>query len=259
MTNTAPETGQATAPEHTGSTATRVLGILTLLGLGALLLFGLVLSPADVVQKDSVRLMYVHVPSVSLAYVAVITLGVASAMWLWKRTPFWDLLAASAAEVAVVFCALGLATGMIWGRPTWGVYWVWDARLTTTVLLFVMLIGYLALRRLPSDETVRARRSALLGLLTVVNIPIIHYSVDWWRTLHQGPTISRLDPQIDGLMLFSLMLGLVVGLVGFTWLMIHRFRLSFLEAEAARRQLDDALVARRQEGTPDAASGALPA
>ena len=240
-------------PDHTGSRATRVLGVLTLLGLGALLLFGLVLSPADVVQQDSVRLMYVHVPSVSLAYVAVITLGVASAMWLWKRTEFWDLLAASAAEVAVVFCALGLATGMIWGRPTWGVYWVWDARLTTTVLLFVMLIGYLALRRLPSDETVRARRSALLGLLTVVNIPIIHYSVDWWRTLHQGPTLSRLDPQIDGLMLFSLMLGLAVGLLGFTWLMIHRFRLAHLEGRVARIELDDDLRRRRDEGrdTPD--------
>jgi heme exporter protein C len=234
-------------PAHTGSTATRGLGIAVLTGGAALLAFGLVFSDPDVVQGDSVRLMYIHVPSAICMYLGVGALGLGSAVWLKRRTEFWDLLALAGAEIGALFTALTLLTGMLWGRPTWGVFWVWDARLTATSLLLVMLIGYLALRKLPGDATVRARRAAITGLVVVLDLPLIHYSVEWWRTLHQGATISRLDPQIDGLMLFSLMLGVVVGVVTFAWLAIHRFRLAHLEELVECRGLDVALEARRAE------------
>jgi heme exporter protein C len=224
-----------------------VLGLLTIAGGIAVLLFGLVFSPGDQVQEDAVRLMYVHVPSAVAMYGAVVLLGVASGMWLRRRTEFWDLLGAAAAEVGVLFTALTLATGMLWGRPTWGVYWVWDARLTTTSLLLVLLLGYLALRRVPAPAEARSRRAAILGLLIVIDLPLIHYSVEWWRTLHQGPTISRLDPQIDGLMLFTLMLGMVVALLALWWLLLHRFRVAYLEERVEQGGLDRALAERRAE------------
>jgi heme exporter protein C len=240
-------TVEGTPPTHTGSTVTRWLGAACLVGVAALLAFGLVFSEPDVVQGDSVRLMYVHVPSAICMYLGVVLLGVGSGVWLKRRTEFWDLLALVGAELGALFTALTLVTGMLWGRPTWGVFWVWDARLTTTALLLVLLIGYLALRNLPSDPTVRARRSAVAGLVVVLDLPLIHYSVEWWRTLHQGATISRLDPQIDGLMLFSLMLGIVVGVLVFVWLAIHRFRLAHLEDQVEGRGLETALAARRAE------------
>jgi len=243
---------------HTGSVATRWLGVVVLIGAVALLAFGLVFSDPDVIQGDAVRLMYVHVPSAICMYLGVGALGLGSAVWLKRQTEFWDLLALAGAEIGALFTALTLLTGMLWGRPTWGVFWVWDARLTSTALLQVMLIGYLALRKLPGDATVRARRASITGLVIVLDLPLIHYSVEWWRTLHQGATISRLDPQIDGLMLFSLMLGIVVGALTFVWLMIHRFRLAHLEEQVEDRGLDAALDARRAEADRPPPAGDTP-
>ena len=244
---TAAATGAGGTPATTGSRGSRVLGLVTLAGVVALALFALVFSPADAVQGDSVRLMYVHVPTAILAFAAFGVTALGSALYLWRRSQFWDLVAASSAEVGVVFCGLTLVVGMLWGRPTWGVYWVWDARLTTTAVLFVLYLGYLAVRRLPTDADVRAKWAAIAGLIAFIDVPIVHFSVDWWRTLHQGPTISRLDPQIDGLMLFTLVLGLVVFALVYLWLMVHRFRVAFLEDTLDRRALEGALAARRAE------------
>ena len=174
-------------------------------------------------------------------------LGIGSIGWLRRRTEFWDHLAVAGAEVGLVFTALTLFTGMVWGRPVWGVYWVWDARLTTTALLLLLLIGYLALRGLPTDPTTRARGAAIVGLVVVLDLPVIHYSVEWWRTLHQGRTVATLDAQIDGLMLFTLFLGMVVGALVFAWLLVHRFRLAHLEARDEEQGLDRALRERRAE------------
>lgn len=247
----------ASVPTSTGSRATHVLGVLCLLGLGALALFGLLLSPADVNQLDSVRLMYVHVPVALVAFFAFFVTALGSAMWLWKRSTWWDLVAGASAEVGVVFTALTLVTGMLWGRPTWGVYWTWDARLTTTALLLVLFLGYLAVRRIPADPAVRAKRAAFAGLIAFVDVPIVRYSVEWWRSLHQGPTITRLDPQIDGLMLFSLMLGMVVMFAVYVWLMIHRFRVAWLEEQLESSGLEVALAERRAEADADTVVGAV--
>jgi heme exporter protein C len=251
-TTTRPDRGGATtatadAPAHTGSRATRVLGVLSLVGTLAVVLLGLVVTPADEVQGEAVRMLYIHVPVANAMYACVILLGVASAFWLKKKTPGWDALAAASAEVGLVFTLLVLVTGMLWGRPTWGVYWVWDARLTSTALMAVLLAGYLALRRVPADPVSRSRRAAIAGLLIVIDIPIIKWSVDWWRTLHQDETLTIPDAKIDGLMLFTLFLGMVVGLIVTAWLLIHRFRLAWLEEAVEEGGLDLALAERRAE------------
>ncbi|CAN5844559.1 N/A [soil metagenome] len=235
-------------PAGTGSPASRVVGLLALAGL--VLLGGLALawSPADVVQGQSVRLMYVHVPSAAMMYLTFGLTALGSAVYLWKRSEFWDTLAGAAAEVGVVFTSLTLVTGMLWGRPTWGVYWTWDARLTSTALLLVLFLGYLAVRRLQAEPTVRARRAAYAGLIAAVDLPIVHFATDWWDTLHQGRTLARPDPQIDGLMLFTLMVGLVVFALITWWLLIHRFRLQYMEARLEDEGLDAALAERRAEG-----------
>jgi heme exporter protein C len=251
-TTTRPDRAAATTPTtdvpaHTGSRASRVLGILALVGTVAVVLMGLVVTPADEVQGEVVRILYLHVPVANAMYLCVVLLGVASACWLWKKTPGWDALAAASAEVGLVFTLLVLVTGALWGRPTWGAYWVWDARLTSTALLAVLLAGYLALRRVPADPVSRSRRAAVLGLLIVVDLPIIKWSVDWWRTLHQDETLSIPDAKIDGIMLFTLFLGIVVGAVVTAWLLVHRFRLAWLEEAVEEGGLDAALAERRAE------------
>jgi heme exporter protein C len=234
-----------------------VVGWAAVAGLALLLLYGLVVSPADVEMGDAVRLMYVHVPSATYLYVGCFITTVASALWLWKRTPGWDALAEAGAEVALVFSFVVLLTGSLWGRPTWGTYWTWDARLTSTAVLTALLAGYLALRRLDLDPDARSTRAAVLGLLLVPNVVVVNRSVSWWRSLHQDATLARIDPTIEGDMLVALMVGfLAIGLV-FTWLMMHRFRVAWLEQQADRVDLDAALAARRGEASPTAgAAGA---
>jgi heme exporter protein C len=235
------------APGHTGSRATRVLGVLALGSIALLVLYGLVWSPPDAEMADSVRLMYIHVPAASFLYTGCFITTIASAMWLRRRTPGWDALAGASAEISLVFAAITLGTGSLWGRPTWGTYWTWDARLTSTALLTTLLVGYLALRRLDVDPTARSTRAAVLGLLLVPNVIIVNRSVEWWRSLHQRSTLVKLDPTIEGQMLVALMVGfLAVGLV-FTWLLVHRFRVAWLEYQSERLDLDLALAERRAE------------
>jgi heme exporter protein C len=237
-----------TAVTSTASRGTRVLGALALAGSALLLWLALVATPADAVQGDGVRLLYLHVPTVSAAYLAFAVTAAGSALYLWRRSPFWDLVAGASAEVGVVMTALTLVVGMLWGRISWGVYWVWDARLTTTALLEVLFLGYLAVRRVGGEPGVRSRRAAVAGLVAAADLPIVHFSVEWWRTLHQGPTLARLDPQIDGLMLFTLMLGLAVFAVIYAWLVVHRFRSLLCEDRLADRGLEFAIRERWGEG-----------
>lgn len=209
--------------------------IVGLAGLGAALA-----APPDRLQGDLQKLMYVHVPTAWLGYLAFVLTLVGSIGWLWRRDSRFDRLAAAAAEVGVFFTALTIALGAIWGKPVWGVWWTWDARLVTTALLLFIYLGYLALRRSTPDRSDRARRSAIFGIVAFVQVPIVHFSVLWWRTLHQPPTVLRPgDPSIDHTMLAVLALNLV----GFTllgaWLLVQRLNLTaereaFEEATAAR-------------------------
>jgi heme exporter protein C len=244
----------AAAPAHTGSRSTRLLGLATLAGIAVVLVLALAVTGPDKVQGDAARLIYLHVPvaiSMNVGF-GLCTLG--SVMWLWKRSRWWDTVAVSAAEVGLVFTGLTLVTGMVWGRPTWGVYWTWDARLTTFSLLFLLYLGYLVVRRLPADVEVRNRRSAYVALLAFVDVPIVYLSVSWWRGLHQEATLS-LSTTISGLMLFTLVLGIAVASTGFLWLLVHRFRVAWLEDEVEIAGLDLAITERRAE----AASVEVPA
>lgn len=236
-------------PASTGSPLTRALGTAALACLAALLAFGLVLSPADAAQGDSVRLFYLHVPLAVVAiYLAFGVTLLGSIVHLVRRSAFWDLVAGASAEIGVLFCGLTLVTGMLWGKPTWGTYWQWDPRLTSTAVLFIMYLGYLVVRRLDLDPEVRSRRAAVLGIVSFFNVLIVRFSVDWWRSLHQPSTFTRAEgPAIEGLMLFSFFVGLVAMSLVYAWLLVHRFRLAWLEEQVAEAGLEVAIEQRRAE------------
>ncbi len=234
-------------PTGTGSKTTRVLGGLCLLGVAVLAFLGLVATEPDVVQGEAVRILYVHVPVIVAGYLGIVVATVGSIAYLWKRSSWWDLVAASAAEVSTLFIGLTLVIGALWGKPTWGTYWEWDARLTSTLVLFLFLLGYLAVRRTSVDPAVRARRSAIVGLLLLPNVVIVNRSVEWWRSLHQGTTFLRNDPTIDDLQLFTTFFGVVVLSGIFLWILIHRFRLAWLAERVDAQLLDEAIAERRDE------------
>lgn len=240
---------RATTPTGTGTRATRVIGVLAVIGVVAVTVLGLVISPPDVSQRETVRILYVHVPAAWLAYLAFIVTAISSAAYLWQRTRSltWDRLAGASAEIGVLFMAITLVVGSLWGRITWGEFWTWDARLTTTALLFVTYIGYLAVRGLGGSHHQRARRSAVIGVLAVLEIPLVHFSVRLWRSLHQEATVARPngDVEIDGLMLFTLFMGIVAFTLVYVWLLLHRQRVLAMEDAIDDRGLDLALAERR--------------
>ena len=229
------------------------VGGAALVALGALLLFGLLLSPDDVVQGESVRLMYVHVPSALAGLPVVLRHRARARCSTSSRAPArspgtaWRRARPSSACSSP---GLALVTGSIWGNLTWGVFWTWDARLTSTALLFLLFLGYLALRRLPATPDVRAKRAAIAGIVAFLDVPIVHMSVEWWRTLHQKPTVLRadLDPQIDGPMLFTLFVGVVAFTLVYVWLMLHRNRVAMMEADARGPGPRAAIAERHAEG-----------
>lgn len=223
---------------------------LTLLGLTMVL--GLVVTGPDVVQGELVRLIYVHPPVAWVAYVAFTVTALFSILYLLPRTRSlrWDRVAGASAEIGVVFAGLMLATGSIWGRPTWGVWWTWDARLTSAALLFVLFVGYLALRRVPSDPHVRAKRAGFAALFAAADIPIVHMSVEWWVTHHQKASILRpdLDFQVHGLQLWTILASFVAFTLVYVWLLVIRYRLAHWEATVEDHGLAAALRDRRAEG-----------
>ena len=160
-----------------------------------LALFGLWGAPPDEVQSDAQRLMYLHVPAAWIAYLAFGVTALASALWLWPRTrsTVWDRVAGASAELGVIFTGLTLVLGSLWGRPVWGVWWAWDARLVTTAVLFFLYLGYLALRRIPGAPDARAKRCAIAALIAFVDVPIVHFSVD--VVAHAAPAGHGVQPR----------------------------------------------------------------
>jgi heme exporter protein C len=239
------------AVSRRAAVATMVLGILSILSVAATVWLGLWVTPPDVVQGDLVRLVYLHPPVAWVGELAFGVTAVACLLYLWPRTRhrFFDHLAGASAEIAVVFTALTLLTGSIWGRPAWGVWWTWDARLTTTAVLLVLGLGYLALRRVPGERDIRAKRAAVAGIVAALDVPLVHFSVLWWRTLHQPPTVlgPGLNPTIHGSMAWTLLLGFCSFTLVYAWLLVHRVR--SVAAEEAREDvgLSEALEERRAE------------
>lgn len=193
--------------------------------------WGLFFSPADAQMGEVQKLMYVHVPAAWNSFIAFFIVFVASVLFLLRRKMFWDHLAVSAGEVGVVLTGLTLCLGSIWGRPTWGVWWTWDARLTTTAILFFLYVGYLMFRGFLEDRDRRAKLSAPLGILIFLNVPIVYMSVRWWRTLHQ---VQSSPETVDPAMVLSLRLNAIAFLLILAVFIYHRFRLS-----VARERLED--------------------
>jgi heme exporter protein C len=212
----------------------------------------------DAIQGQLSRIMYVHVPAAWLAYLAFfVTMG-ASAMYLVKRDLAWDRRALASAEIGVMFTGLAIGLGMIWAKPTWGVWWTWDARLTLTAIMFFVYLGYLALRRTTDDLENRARRSAILGVLAIVQVPLVHFSVVWWRTLHQPPTLLSPEPiDMDTSMLVTLLIAVVAFTVMYVAMMFKRIELAVLEDEAlVSEQADDSVIAAAAVTAPSLEEGA---
>jgi heme exporter protein C len=198
--------------------------------------------PPDAVQGDLQRIMYVHVPSAWLAYLAAL------ASMIQRRLPHrqlrWDRLAGASAEVGVVFTGLALATGSIWGKPVWGVWWTWDARLVLTAAMFFVYLAYLALRRGLDGADRRAKRSAVFGIVAALQIPVVHFSVVWWRGLHQPPTVLRPDnPQIDPPLLFALLMALFAFTLAYAALVRRRIALAVAEDSLTDAPRPDEAVA----------------
>jgi heme exporter protein C len=232
---------------------TRLVGTMALVSMAWVVIGGLFVTPKDVDQGDAVRIMYVHVPTAWVAYLAFIVTAVASACWLLSRkhSMGFDRVAGASAEVGVVFMAMTLLSGSLWGRITWGTYWAWDPRLTTTSFLLVTYIGYLAVRNLGGSLEQRARRSAVIALLAVLEIPLVHFSVLMWRSLHQEASVLSGDGDIkmDGSMLTTLLVGVIGFTMTFAWLVLHRQRVLAMQDAMQMTQLDVALRERANESS----------
>ncbi|WP_339849616.1 heme ABC transporter permease [uncultured Nisaea sp.] len=198
------------------------LGLLT----GAAgLYFALFASPADYQQGETVRIMYVHVPAAWMAMFIYVVMAAAAASFLIWKHPLADVAAQAAAPIGAGFTLMALVTGSLWGQPMWGTWWVWDARLTSVLILFFLYLGYIALVNAFDDPERGSRAGAVLLLVGVVNIPIIKFSVDWWNTLHQPASVARMDgPSIDPSMLLPLLLMAGAFKLYFLYLLIVRMR-----------------------------------
>ena len=239
MSTTEVEITSTGAPEHSrgGATALRVVGGIGLVGVVFTIWLGLWITPPDRYMGTLVRLLYVHPP---MAY-----------LWPRTRSAVWDRLAGASAEVGCVFTAVTLVTGSIWGRPTWGTWWTWDPLLTTTALLFVLYLGYLAIRQIPGAKEVRRKRSAIAALIAFIDVPVVYFSVYWWRSLHQAPSVLNITTRktyVHGSMAWTLLLGFCSFTLVFIWLVARRFQLSGLEELEEESGLESALAMRREEG-----------
>jgi heme exporter protein C len=200
-------------------------------------------APADYQQGESFRIIYIHVPSAWMSmFVYMVMAGAGAAGLIWK-TKVSDAVARSCAPLGASFTFLALATGSLWGKPMWGTWWVWDARLTSELILLFLYLGYIALQSAIDDRRTAARAGAILALVGVVNIPIIHYSVIWWNTLHQGPTISKLDsPSIHIDMLIPLLVMAIAFNLYFAAMVLIRARMEIVEQEKNSKWVQELIV-----------------
>ncbi len=207
---------------------TAIFIILTAVGLYG----GLFLAPADYQQGDSYRIIYIHVPSAWMSLFIYVVMAVAGAIGLVWRIKLAEIVMISSATVGAGFTFIALLTGSLWGKPMWGTWWVWDARLTSELILLFLYLGVIALYGAIDDKRTASRAVAILAIVGVVNIPIIHYSVEWWNTLHQGPTVSKIDkPSIHVSMLIPLLTMAVAFKFYYLVAMLQRARTELIQRE----------------------------
>ena len=212
----------------------RALGWLAAASLAAGLVMAFGVAPREVTQGNVQRIMYVHVPLILASYLAFVVLALASLVYLVRRDEGADRVAHASGEVGVMFVGLGIATGSIRGKPTWGTWWTWDARLSSVAILFVMYLGYLLLRGSIEDRERAARYCAVVGIVAALDIPLVHFSVYWWRTLHQPPSLMKPGGFTGSTsILWPLLINLLAFVLLYTYLVARRVSLLRAEAEAA--------------------------
>ena len=208
-------------------------GIVFFTAIAAIFIF----VPTEKTEGPIQRIMYLHIPSAWLAFFAFFIVFITSILFLWKKEREWDIYAQASAEIGVVFCSLVLITGPIWAKPIWGTWWVWDARLTSTLILWLIYVAYLMLRSQTDAGSMRARYAAVLGIVGFLNIPFIHFSVLWWRTFHPQPKVisaEGLGKGMDTSMLATLGISLCAFTLLYFLLMGQRIRLERLKDEVDR-------------------------
>lgn len=243
--------GAATvAPDRLG-TAAKWLGWATALGFLAMLYMALIYAPTERTQGPAQRIFYLHIGSAIITYVAYVVTAIASVGYLWKRSERMDQLARSSAEVGLLINTILLVTGSIWGKAIWGTWWSWDARLTSTLILWFIYAGYLMLRAYGGDTPQIARSAAVIGIIGCLDIPIINQSVRWWRTLHPAPVVVRESPALPDTMLHAVFVSLAAFLLLYAYLTVQRLRVEQLATTVGRlRQealfLDDSTTTRTE-------------
>jgi len=204
---------------------------------------GLVLAPPDYQQGDGFRIIYVHAPSAWMSLMVYVTMAVSAAVGLIWRMKIAHAAAASCAPIGASFTVAALVTGSLWGRPMWGTYWEWDPRLTSELILLFLYLGYMALRSAIDDVQRADRGSALLAVVGVINVPIIHYSVLWWNSLHQAPSVMKLaKPEMPVAMLLPLLMMLLGFTLFFVALLLVRLRGEILRRERSASWIREALA-----------------
>jgi heme exporter protein C len=212
------------------------LGVACALLLVAGLYLGLVVAPPDYQQGESYRIIFIHVPAAWMSLFIYVVMAISAAIGLIWRIKLAEVIAISSAPIGASFTFLALATGSLWGKPMWGTWWVWDGRLTSELLLLFLYLGVIALYNAVEDKRTAARAVAILAIVGVVNIPIIHYSVEWWNTLHQGPTVTKFDaPSIHWTMLVPLLIMAVAFKLYYATVVLMRSRCEVLERERNSR------------------------
>lgn len=210
------------------------------------LYLGLVKAPTDYEQGDSYRIIFIHVPAAWMSMFVYMVMAVASLVFLVWRLKLADVVARASAPIGASFTFIALVTGSIWGKPMWGTWWVWDARLTSELLLLFLYIGYIALRNAFDNQNAAARAAAILALVGVINIPVIHYSVEWWNTLHQPASIAKFDkPSIHISMLIPLLMMVMAFQLLYAYNLMTRIRTGILLREKRARWVGELLESGR--------------
>ncbi len=193
-------------------------------------------SPLEYSMGFVQKIMYIHVPSAWTGSFAFTVSFVYSILYLWKRKEIFDIIASCSVEIGTIFCGFVLITGSVWAKPTWNTYWTWDARLTTALILFLIFCGYILLRRFSEYGEQQARLSAVVAIIGFLDVPLIHFSVKWWRTLHQPSTVfSPRDSVIDTPLFITLLVSVVAFLVLYAFLLLNRIKLENKNREYARK------------------------
>lgn len=204
---------------------------------------GLYLAPTDYQQGESYRIIFIHVPAAWMSLFIYIVMAVSGIIVLVWRMKMAEVVLISSAPIGAVFTFLALVTGMLWGKPMWGTYWVWDARLTSELILLFLYLGVLGLYNAIDDKRTAARAISILAIVGMINIPIIHYSVEWWNSLHQGPTVTKFDkPSIDLNMLIPLLVMAVAFKVYYAINLLQRCRAELIDRERNSKWVEALLI-----------------